>query len=176
MWQQRACNSRNANKKQAGQLYKRKSMNSIKDKCKKKQWIKVKKTTCSRPPLVQCASLQHLKDKCDQCGKRQVLKGFLRTTCSQFLWMIMFWNKINLDKKYQLRLRLFACWGWSGALWEPATIANSTAGPIQHSYPKLLLELILTSPLWPENWGSLAGLREVHRKSGCSFCSPQSHT
>ena len=40
----------------------------------------------------------------------------------------------------------------------------------------MLIPQILTSPLWPGNGGSLAGLREVHRKSGCSFCSPQSHT
>ena len=31
-------------------------------------------------------------------------------------------------------------------------------------------------PLSPENWGFPLGLREVHRRSGCSSCSPQSHT
>ena len=127
MWQQRACNARNANKKQAGQSYERKSMNSIKYKCKKKEWKKLTR----RPAAGHLWSSVHpsstSKTSVISVEKGlKVLKGFLRTTCSQFLWMIKFWNKMKLDKNYQLRLRLFACWGWSGALWEPATIANST--------------------------------------------------
>ena len=31
-------------------------------------------------------------------------------------------------------------------------------------------------PLSPENWGFPLGLMEVHRRSGCSFCWPRSHT